>query len=310
MKRKGVTKMVLRLILMLAILCLPALAQAEQKAKTVAEQKAKTVDELVKMYDVSSCKQCHSKIFEEWEKSMHSNSLFGTKRTMGGFKGMIEAGLMKAYTKAGVKEIKDIKMEHFAQCFKCHLPQAVKDGSDELAQQLAKAFVDADAATLKKVGINCLTCHNTKAIVHKWQDGEPEKGVVYGSKDGAHADKMYTAMKKSMIMKEAVACGQCHGTGPNLEFPQPSQCATAYGSYLHSYIPSGGSKTCQDCHMKDSKKGHQMPAYRDSDMAKMAVDVDVDITPYKFLLKAGDHIPMAVTTVRIKNNAGHRIPDG
>jgi nitrate/TMAO reductase-like tetraheme cytochrome c subunit len=229
---------------------------------------------------------------------------------MGGFKGMIEAGLMKAFGKSGVKEIKDIKMEHFAQCFNCHLPHALKDGSDELAQQLAKAFVDADAATLKKVGINCIVCHNTKAIVHKWQDGEPEKGVIYGSKEGAHADKAYPTLKKTAIIKEAVMCGQCHGLGPNLEFSQPSQCATAYGSYLHSYIPAGGTETCQDCHMKKDGKGHMMPAYRDPDVAKRAVDVSVDARGYKFLLKAGDSIPTAVITVKITNKAGHRIPDG
>jgi nitrate/TMAO reductase-like tetraheme cytochrome c subunit len=291
----------LKLILVLVFIAVPLVASA---------QKAKTIDELAKMYDSSSCKACHAKIYDEWEKSMHSQSLFGTKRTMGGFKGMIEAGFFKAFGKMGVKEIKDIKMEHFAQCFKCHLPHAMKDGSDELAQQLAKAFVDADAATLKKVGINCVVCHNTKAIVHKWQDGEPEKGVIYGSKEGAHPDKTYTAMKKSVIMKEAVACGQCHGLGPNLEFPQPSQCATLYGSYLHAYIPSGGSETCQDCHMRKDGKGHLMPAYRDVDMRKKAVSVAVDYNAYKFLFKAGDAIPTAVVTVRTTNKAGHRIPDG
>jgi hypothetical protein len=201
-------------------------------------------------------------------------------------------------------------MEHFAQCFKCHLPHALKDGSDELAQQLAKAFVAADAATLKKVGINCIVCHNTKAIVHKWQDGEPEKGVIYGSKEGAHADKAYPTLKKTAIIKEAVMCGQCHGTGPNLEFPQPSQCATLYGSYLHAYVPAGGSETCQDCHMTKDKKGHTMGAYSDPDVAKRAVDVSVDARGYKFLMKAGDSIPTAVVTVKITNNAGHRIPDG
>lgn len=291
----------LKLILVILFSAFPLVAFSAEKAKTI--------DELAKMYDVSSCKQCHAKIYEEWEKSMHSQSLFGTKRTLGGFKGMIETGLMKAFTKSGVKEIKDIKMEHFAECFKCHLPHALKDGSDELAMQLAKAFVEADAATLKKVGINCLVCHNTKAIVHKWQDGEPEKGVIYGSKEGVHPGGSKT-MKKSPIMKEAVMCGQCHGTGPNLEFPQPSQCATAYGSYLHAYIPAGGSETCQDCHMKKSNKGHLMPAFRDPDMRKMGVNVEVSATGYKFLLKAGDSIPTAVVTVRITNNAGHRTPDG
>ena len=298
----------LRLILVLFFVAAPI--AAGHAAEPADGKKAKTVDELAQMYDVSACKTCHLPIFEQWEKSMHSRSLFGTKRTMGGYKGMIETGLMKAFAKSGVKEIKDIKMEHFAQCFKCHLPHALTDGSDELAQQLAKAFVDGDAATLKKVGINCITCHNTKAIVHKWQDGEPEKGVIYGSKDGAHPDKTYTTMKKSVIMGEAVACGQCHGTGPNLEFPQPSQCGTAYGSYLHAYIPAGGTETCQDCHMKKDGKGHQITAHGDKDMMKRGISVDVDATAYKFLLKAGDSIPMAVVTVAMVNKAGHRIPDG
>jgi hypothetical protein len=31
-------------------------------------QKATTVDELAALYDVSSCKQCHAKIYAEWEQ--------------------------------------------------------------------------------------------------------------------------------------------------------------------------------------------------------------------------------------------------
>jgi nitrate/TMAO reductase-like tetraheme cytochrome c subunit len=285
---------------MLVLLSLPDVA--------LAQQKARTVDDLAKMYDVTSCKQCHAKVYEEWEKSTHARSLIGTGRTIGGFQGMIRAGLMGAFTKSGVKDVGDVKVEHVAWCFKCHLPQ-ISNATDEVARELVKAYLDADRATLGKVNVNCLVCHNMKAIVHKWQDGEPEKGVVYGSKDGPHPDT-YAAMKKSAVMKEAVMCGQCHGTGPNFEFPQPSQCGTSYGSYLHAYVPAGGTETCQDCHMKRDGKGHLMPAYRDADMAKRAVDVDVEARGYKFLLKAGDSIPTAVVTVKITNKAGHRIPDG
>jgi hypothetical protein len=285
----------------LAMLCLPALAMAQQKAKTV--------DELGKMYDVSSCKGCHEKIFEEWGKSAHARSLIGTGRTIGGFKGMIAAGLKGAFTKAGVKETKAIKVEHLSWCLKCHLPQ-INDATDAVAQQLAEAFEKGDRATLAKVNINCLVCHNTKAILHKWQDGEPEKGVVYGSKEDIHPDPVYKAMKKSVVMKEAAVCGQCHGLGPNFEFPQASQCATLYGSYLHAYIPAGGTETCQDCHMKKDGKGHLMPAYSDRDMAKRAVDVEVTTLGYQFLMKPGDLRPVAKVAVKITNKAGHRIPDG
>jgi hypothetical protein len=303
----------LRLILVLFFAAAPI--AAGHAAEPADGKKAKTVDELAQMYNVSSCKQCHANIYEQWEKSIHSRSLIGTGRTLGGFKGMISGGLKGAFAKSGVKETKDIKIEHFAQCFKCHLPQ-IKDATDEVAQQIAKAFEDGDKATLAKVNINCLVCHNIKAIVHKWQDGEPEKDVVYGGKDGDHCDKdgncakVYTKMKKSVIMSESVMCGQCHGTGPNFEFPQPSQCATLYGSYLHSYIPAGGTATCQNCHMGKDAKGHTMPAYRDPDMAKKAVDVEVTAKGYKFLFKAGDLIPKTAVTVKITNNAGHRIPDG
>ncbi|MBI5676542.1 MAG: cytochrome C [Nitrospirae bacterium] len=289
-----------KFFLVLLFLAVPALTFAEQ---------AKTVDELTAMYDVNSCKECHSQIYDEWSKSIHARSLIGTGSTMGAMKGMIDPALMKTFTKSGVKEIKDIKVEHFAYCFKCHLPQ-IKDATDEVAQQLAKAILDGDKATLEKVNINCLVCHNLKAIVHKWQDGEPEKGVVYGSKDGSHADKVYKAMKKSVILEEVVMCGQCHGLGPNFEFPQPSQCATLYGSYLHAYIPADGDETCQDCHMEKSGKGHTMPAYRDPDMVKMAVNVDIHAKGYKVLPRPGDLIPMAAVTVKIANKAGHRIPDG
>lgn len=273
-----------------------------------ASEKAKTIDELARMYDVSSCKPCHSKIYEEWEKSMHSRSLVGTGRTAALFKSTTTY-LMNVLTKSGVKEIKNIKAEHLAWCFKCHLPQ-IENATDEVAQQLAKAYVDENVENLEKVNINCLVCHNQKAIIHKWQDGEPEKGVIYGSKNGAHPDKTHKAIKRSPIMKEVIACGQCHGLGPNLEFPHPSQCATLYGSYLHAYIPGGGTETCQDCHMKKDNKGHLMPAYRDVDMRKRAVNVRVEAMGYKFLVTSGDAIPIALVKVWITNNAGHRIPDG
>jgi len=272
-------------------------------------QKARTVDELSKMYDVSTCKACHTKIYEEWEKSIHARSLVGTGRTAATIRTAILDGLMKEQTKSGVKEIKDIKVEHLMMCAKCHLPQ-LKDATDEVAQQLAKAAVDLDIKTLEKVNINCLICHNTHSIIHKWHDGLPEKGVVYGTKDGSHPDKAFPTMKKTVIMKESAMCGQCHGLGPNFDLPQPIQCATLYGSYLHAYIPAGGTETCHDCHIKKYGKGHLMPSYRDPDIAQGAVTMEVSILGYKFLPKAGDPRPTALVTVKLTSNAGHRIPDG
>jgi hypothetical protein len=294
----------LKVVMILLFLSVPVIASTAEKAQTI--------DELSKMYDVSSCKTCHAKIYEEWSQSYHAISLVGSLGTMSSIAGAVKDGMMKEWTKSGVKDIKDIKVEHLVICLKCHLPQ-IKDSSDEVAQQIAKSAIEGATGnetaieTLKKVGINCLVCHNSKAIIHKWVDGEVESNVIYGNKESAHADVNFKTVKKSPVMKEAIFCGQCHGLGPNFELQNPTQCATLYGSYLHAYIPSGGSKTCQECHMKNV---HSMFAYRDPDQAKSAVHVEVDARGYYFLPRAGYSVPNAVLTVKMTNNAGHRVPDG
>ena len=97
------------------------------------------------------------------------------------------------------------------------------------------------------------------------------KGVIYGSKDGAHPDATYKTMKKSVIMGEASCMRTVPWNRPNLEFPQPSQCGTAYNSYLHAYIPAGGTETRQDCHMKKMVKDTLAPAHGDKDMMKRGI---------------------------------------
>jgi len=279
----------LRLVLILLFVALPLMAFAAQP-----EKKAKTIDELSRMYDVSSCK------------------------TLGGMTGFFKSLMTSEYPESGVKDAKDFKKEHVWACAKCHLPQ-LEHATDDVAREIVNAVLDQDQNTLKKVGINCLICHNEKAIIHKWQDGEPERETVYGSaKEGPHCDKegncskTHPRLKKSVVMKESAMCGQCHGLGPNFEMPQPTQCATLYGSYLHAYVPNGGTDTCQDCHMKKAEdhKSHKFPAYRDPEIAKSAVTVEIDTQTYQFLPRTGDLIPTALLTVKLKNNAGHRIPDG
>lgn len=277
-------------------------------------KKAKTVDELIKMFDSSSCKQCHQREYEEWSKSIHAKSLIGTPRTLGSMAGTVES-LWKEFPHSGVKSINDITADHLMFCMKCHAPQvkyAEPSAARELAELLIKAAQGDESAWKKveQVNINCLICHQEKAIVHKWLDGDIDRNAIYGKKEGAHFDAKYKTLKKSPVLGQAVFCGQCHGTGPNFEFPEPSQCATAYGSYLHAYIPSGGSKTCQDCHMKEDGLGHLIPAYRDKRMVKKALDYSVEAKGYYYLHKPGDLRPTVRLVVKMKSKAGHRMPDG
>jgi hypothetical protein len=162
-------------------------------------------------------------------------------------------------------------------------------------------------------------CHNAKAIVHRLTEGQPEKGVLYGTKAVTdHGDKMFKTVKKSSIMDHAIMCGQCHGQGPNLEFENPVQCATLYGSYQHNYLSKGGQKSCQECHMKDNADGSAShlfaPNWNDMEGTKKllqeSISLDIDTVGYDWLLKSKNYVPMVVVNTRINSSAGHRIPDG
>ncbi len=302
----------LLLILLFIILPLTLYAKSQEKPK-----KAKTIAELVKMYDSTSCKDCHAEIYEEWQKSLHARSIFGPEhvgRTAATFRTTIEIG-MKDWPASGVKKVEDVKIKHLATCTKCHLPQ-LEEAEESVAQEILKhiyAFAEKgdekSAEILQQLNINCLVCHNRNAITHKWTEGYPQKGVVYGTKDGEHPDSVYKTMKKSSIMKESILCGQCHGLGPQFEHDNPSQCATLYGSYLWYYVAEGGTKTCQQCHIQESKLGHNMQSYRAPELYEKAVDMKVDA--YAYLWRdVVTPTPAASVKVELTSKAGHVIPDG
>ncbi len=259
---------------------------------------ASTLAELISMFDSSSCKECHEKIYEQWEKSHHARPLMG----------MDDWIFMASYLKRGPLAIKAGEKATKANfpCFKCHLPQ-IKYATDEVAAEIADAILKDDKSTVRKLSISCLVCHNAKAVVH----GRPEKDVVYGNKD--FSDHQGYPVKKSPLLKESLMCGQCHGLGPNLEFETPVQCATLYGSYLHAYIPSGGAQTCQGCHMKNAD--HYMPPdfnKRDDLSARLreSLPMEVQTLAYTFQPVEEKLFPMVVVKTKITSKAGHRIPDG
>ena len=267
-------------------------------AKGKSEALVNSLAELVKMFDSSSCKECHEKIYEQWEKSHHARPLMGLNDQI-----FIKGYLMRG--PLAVKPGERATRENFP-CFKCHFPQ-IKYATDLVSAEIADAVLKDDKETIRKLNISCLVCHNEKAVVH----GRPDKNVIYGNKD--IDDHPKTPVKKSPLLKNSLMCGQCHGLGPNLEFETPVQCATLYGSYLHAYIPSGGTETCQQCHMKDAD--HYMPPNFNnraelSERLKDALPMQIRTLAYSFQPKEGDVRPMVVVNTKITSKAGHRIPDG
>jgi nitrate/TMAO reductase-like tetraheme cytochrome c subunit len=278
----------------------------------VAAQKAKTIDELARMFDSSRCKECHAQVYEQWEQSHHARPLMGVR---GGL--MLTPLAMPGATPFSPEDPKKATIDTFP-CFKCHLPQAVNYAEDSVAVELAEALIAQDREKIGKLQITCIVCHNERAIVHRLQKGQPERDVIYGARDMAnHPDEVFTSVKKSAIMQRSIMCGQCHGLGPNLEFENPVQCATIYGSYLHAYIPAGGTKTCQDCHMQqvDGVANHVMPPNWDNveqttSLLQETISLDVQTVGLDWLRQGGTWIPMLVVNTRVASNAGHRIPDG
>lgn len=301
--------MISRILLIVFVLALPCAASGE---------KAKTLEELIKRYDSSGCKECHAEIYGQWEKSHHHKSLIGTKgRTASTWAAYLTQALPedKVLGHSGVKDLKDVKFIHMKPCTICHLPQ-LEDATEEVANEVAKAIVNNDAGILDQLGINCVICHNTRAIVRKFKDGLPEKGVVYGTKGiGAHKDKGYPLAKKSEIMADSAFCGQCH-TGPNLVgFDEPMYCTSNFDSYLHAYVPLGKSETCQDCHMRGENLGHTFPPiYDDEDLTvkrlRKWIDLEVASLGYEFRPTLKEVVPMIVLKTKVTSRIGHRFPDG
>lgn len=262
-----------------------------------SDREATSLNALVARFDSSSCRECHQQIYDEWEKSHHARPLMGLNDQI----------FMASYLKQGPISIKagEKATKKNLPCFKCHLPQ-IQYATDGAAAEIAEAILKDDKATVRKLNISCLVCHNEKAVVH----GRPEANVLYGSKEVP--DHPGRVVKKSPLLHDSLMCGQCHGLGPNLEFETPIQCATLYGSYLHAYIPSGGTETCQECHMKE---GHTMPPdfnRRDdfSERMRASLPLKVQTLAYSFQPKEKDIRPMVVVKTSIANKAGHRIPDG
>ena len=310
-------------IIVSALLTSAAFAAGVGKDGTIAAKKGKatTVAELVAMYDSTGCIDCHEDIHNEWANSAHARSIYGTGRTAATMKTALENGVL-SWAYSGATKPEDVEVEHLMGCAKCHLPQ-LADATDAVAKEfiadiygLMDAYRNDDETkfneikdTLLSLNINCLICHNRMAITHKWTDGYPQDGTVYGSSDGDHEDEAFPHAKVSPIMKESIFCGQCHGLGPNFELDNPTQCATAYGSYLWAYRAEGGIETCQECHMVKSGLGHDMQSYRSEVMSDAAVDFQVEAYGAKW--RDGRLMtPKAIVNVKMTNRTGHSIPDG
>jgi hypothetical protein len=290
-------KRALPLLAAALLLAAPVAAQAQSPRPEITSLKG-----LIARYSSEGCKECHPKVYAQWAGSQHARPLMGMDDQVFLTRYLKEGPMALA---KGAKATRDNLM-----CVKCHLPQVLEAPggvSEAVLDELAQAILKNDKATLRQLNIGCPVCHQDKAVVH----GRAERGVIYGSKDiPGHPG---SPVKKSPLLKNSLHCGQCHGLGPVLDFHNPQQCATLYGSHLHAYIPSGGTQTCQDCHLP--RGDHSMPPnFNDraqtSALYRAALPLEVSVQGYTFQPKEEDKRPLLVVRTKVSNKAGHRIPDG
>ncbi len=281
--------------------------------------KAGTMADLARMYDSGPCAACHRAIYDAWRNSAHASSMFGTGKTAMGLRAAVLDGLMQ-WPYSGVKSDNDVKVEHLMGCTRCHLPQ-LADADDAVAREAVAAIsgwrnaLDQNnlatagqaAEKIKTLNIGCLVCHNRNAIIHKWTDGYPKAGEIYGKKEGAHPGTGYSVLRKSPIMGESILCGQCHGLGPTLDMENPTQCSTIYGSYLYTYRSMGGTETCQDCHMRKNKLGHATKSAADPAPGRQALDISTDARGFLWR-DMSRLVPRVAVDVAMTSKAGHSLP--
>jgi L-lactate utilization protein LutB len=285
--------MLMKFILIVLFVALPFTALAEYHS----------MDEFAKAYNDESCKVCHPKIYEAWQSSSHRHSVVNS------------IGIMREYIVTGLEEWKKpLTKEQLMRCMACHAPQLM-DASEsligEVAQFIVAAVDERDEArkaeakkSLANLNINCIVCHNTRAVLEKNLKGEAKKGIYYGPTgrpSPAHGTE------KSADIQSSLFCGQCHKlvthTDGEIVF-----CSSLYESYQDAYRSGGGTEACQDCHMKVKDRGHRMPGSHDLNMAKDGILLDVEAAGVK--VQPGKWRPTVIVNVGLTNKAGHRTPDG
>lgn len=294
------------MVLVAMLLLLPSAAFSATYAEGGS---AKSIDELAKLVDDSKCRTCHAAVYDEWKVTPHADPI---NLSLGGMSNFFEVGVKKEWSRK-------ITKNEVMKCLDCHAP-VVRFASEELAVKIADMIVKANNTKdpaekeslkkeLAKLNVNCVGCHNLKATtIDLGIRGEPKPGAVYGvhGKKSPGHDTI-----KAVELSTALFCMQCHGVydAPDGE---SIQCNTLSESYQANYVSRGGSRTCQDCHIKEKNRGHKMLGGRDLELVKEGIGFNVEVTPYRHLPKAPDTkwTPSAIVTVELTNNAGHRIPDG
>jgi nitrate/TMAO reductase-like tetraheme cytochrome c subunit len=273
----------------------------------VSAKKAATIDELVEMYNIKPCAECHMDKYEDWRTSTMGNSVIDPRVLMG----------MRTFIRLAIDEEESLKREDLTICLNCHAPQ-IKDAEPELVVHIGDLVLTAvedkdeikrEAAKkeLSKLNLNCLGCHNLKATGF---NVKPEEKVIYGPKsikNNPHEGIGFQTKKSDLIVTSEF-CAECHHCPPDVPW---NDCPTLYTTYIENYIRKGHKGTCQDCHMKGAKAIHKFFGPNNPAFLKSSISLSVNARPTKYInIYENKKTAAVVIKIDLKNNAGHVIPHG
>ncbi|MBI5056397.1 MAG: hypothetical protein HZB61_07270 [Nitrospirae bacterium] len=285
-------------ILILVIALLPG---------TASSKKAETIDELVEMYDIKSCADCHEDKYNEWKTSTMGNSVADPRVLRG----------MRTFIRLALDQEKTLGRGDLTICLNCHVPQ-IKDATPELVLRIGDLVLTAvedkdetkrEAARkeLAKLNLNCLGCHNLSATGPKSQ---PKEKMIYGPRrleDNPHEEIGFQTAK-SDLLPASEFCAGCHHCPPDVPW---KECPTLYTSYMEDFVHKGHKESCQDCHMQGEKLSHKFLGPNNPDFLKSSVSLSVNARPTHYIdIYENKKIPVVVVKTELTNNAGHVIPHG
>ncbi|MBI4849696.1 MAG: hypothetical protein HY808_14195 [Nitrospirae bacterium] len=270
-------------------------------------KKAETIDELVEMYDIRSCADCHEDKYNEWKTSTMGNSVADPRVLRG----------MRTFIRLALDQEKSMSRGDLTICLNCHVPQ-IKDASAELVLRIGDMVLiavedkdetkkEAAKKELAKLNLNCLGCHNLAATGPKSQ---PKEKMIYGPRkleDNPHEEIGFQT-GKSDLLATSEFCAVCHHCPPDVPW---KECPTLYTSYMEDFAHKGHKETCQDCHMQGEKLSHKFLGPNNPDFLKSSISLSVNARPTRYIdIYENKKMPVVVVKTELTNNAGHVVPHG
>ena len=240
----------------------------------------------LKYPDNHSCNECHEKIYEEYESSMHSKGYF---------------------TDMLHKKIADAVSKSKYDCATCHMPMA--DNIEALVSGEARPDKGNKTHT---DAVSCYFCHtiayvkkshrfniNTKA-----RQAEGYKPTLYGRLDNPDENDQHSSVRNPVYAKNA--CKGCHShkrNENNVTIFKAMDDKQDSLSCIKCHMPEleGGSEN-MDKKARGRHASHKFLGIHDKEMREKSVDIAVSSDADKLkitLINKMDH-PLIIQSARVK----------